>query len=187
MAKKPKEIINAFFNPFRWIMLKIKKTLNYLYNENLIGRIFILYIPSALVILLGAFVVFDNFHRADKDTTYLTNYGFAILIGIASICFSWARNMEKENEPLMSMKVKIAGENSFHSAIIFLIASAIKYSLVNLDLFISKNWYYIYAIVHFFLYLVFLICFTIAYIKFEGVIRNLNFLLYERLNEKIKN
>ena len=157
-----------------------------LLEENILGRIFILYIPSALVILLGAFVFFDSFQSADQDTTYLTNYGFAILIGLASICFSWVRNLDREKEPLMINKVTEAGENSFHSSIIFLIASGIKYSLVNLHLFISKE-YFIYSPIHTFLYMIFMICFGVAYVKFESVIRELNYVLYERLNQNKRN
>lgn len=152
-------------------------------KENLLGRIFILYIPTFLVIVLGAFMIFDNFQSADKDTTYLTNYGFAILIGLASISFSWARNMDKEKEPVMLGIVSKAGENSFHSSIIFLIASGLKYSLVNLNQFLENDTIF-FNIIHLILYIVFLVCFAIAYIKLESVIRELNHLLYERLNQK---
>jgi hypothetical protein len=182
-----KKIIYKLLYPLRWISIKLKKLLNYFYNENKIGRFFIVFIPSFLLILLGAFIIFDNFQTASKDTTYLTNYGFAILIGIASICFSWARNMNIEIEPLMISRVNIAGENSFHSAILFLIASGIKHSLVNLETYVTKQWFYVQNILHLILYIIFLICFTIAYIKFEAVIRDLNFLLYDRLNKKLKN
>ena len=154
-----------------------------LMDENLLGRIFILYIPTFLFIALGAFLVFDNFQSADKDTTYLTNYGFAILIGLTSICFSWTRNMYNEKEPLMLAIVSKAGENSFHSSIIFLIASSLKYSLVNLNKFLDSNTIF-FNIIHVILYAVFLVCFSIAYIKFESVIRELNYLLYDRLNKK---
>lgn len=168
------------------VVFRISKLINYFYYKRELGMMLIVFIPSILLAILFGFIVLDDFTQSSKDTTYLTNYGFAILIGISSICFSWARNMDKESEPLMLNKVSTSGENSFHCAIMFLISSAIKYSLVNLNFYIPKEWFYIYNILHTFLYCIFLLCFTIAYVKFEGVIRELNFLLYERLNLKEK-
>lgn len=160
------------------------KIIEKFYEENKLGRIFILHIPSYIISLLGLVIILDDFQTADKDTTYLTNYGFAILIGFASICFSWARNMDREKEPKMLDEVSIAGEKSFHSAILFLMGSGIKYILINLTIYIESS--AVLYCLHIFFYVIYLACFAIAYIKFESVIRDLNFLLHKRLNQKTK-
>jgi len=64
------------------------------------------------------------------DTLPITNYCFAIMGGCASICFSWARNVDQGNKKLMN-QISFCGERCFLAAISFVIASATKFIVVN--------------------------------------------------------
>jgi hypothetical protein len=64
------------------------------------------------------------------DTMPITNYCFAIMGGCASICFSWARNVDPLNTKL-ARQITFCGERSFLSAIVFVVASAMKYFVVH--------------------------------------------------------
>lgn len=72
------------------------------------------------------FIELANFY---SDTFGLTNYGFAIMLGLASTCFSWARNVPPQDINRANEINNIALE-SLYAAIIFLLGSAFKYTAV---------------------------------------------------------
>ncbi len=105
--------------PFKWTISKIGKGLKYFFIDNF-DKINLVVLPNLLFGLVGASIIIYGFENIKEDTTSLTNYGFAILAGIASICFSWTRGLDIKEEPLMIARISKAGEGSLHCAIIFL-------------------------------------------------------------------
>ena len=83
----------------------------------------------------GIFIVF-TFGKTTYDTTSITNAGFAIFAGCASVCFSWARNLE---DKVMENKINIYGESLFLSALCFVIASLLKYIIIHRESLINKD------------------------------------------------
>ena len=89
----------------------------------------LLFILIVVCALIAQFVV-----NADIDVK-VTNIGFAVLIGLTSVCFSWVRTYEHpEGTAALRKKIRSVGESSLLTSIIFLLASIFKYSL-----FILKN------------------------------------------------
>lgn len=164
--------------PFKWVYKKLEEGIKYFLEKP--NKIFLIFIPNFFFTVLGISIVFYNFQNIKEDTTSLTNYGFAILAGISSLCFSWARGLNKDEDAQILKKVTICGESFFHSAIIFLLLSAIKYSTIHLEIFIPKKWEIQHNIVYRILRNVHFIGFTLSFYKVNGNICSLNKLLYER-------
>ena len=100
-------------------------------------RPFILIVESILhmvlnvgfMVFIGYAVIFElaNFK---VDTFGFTNYGFAIMIGISSVCFSWARNILTIENTKALILIDL-GADSLYGAIIFLMGSAFKYAIIS--------------------------------------------------------
>ena len=116
-----------------------------------------------------------------QDTVNLTNYGFAILVGLSSVCFAWARSLKEGEEEII--EIIFYAESFLHCAIIFLITSAIKYAYIHMSELILKEWYVAYYTLKIALGLTHSFCFTLAFYKVDGAIKGLNGLLYDWLND----
>jgi len=75
--------------------------------------------------ILVLYAIISELTNFSKDTFGLTNYGFAILLGISSICFSWARNLSPDKEKEKKRLTDNATE-ALYGALIFLLASGFK-------------------------------------------------------------
>lgn len=82
--------------------------------------------------LIGAIVfVFINYNA---NTLPLTNSGFAILIAISSVCFSWARNIERNNDKYREHdRLMDCAIDSIYSAILYLFSSGFKFLSIGLQ------------------------------------------------------
>jgi hypothetical protein len=96
--------------------LRLYKMIHFLFH------IFI-YIGFGILVFHAIISELTNF---SKDTFGLTNYGFAILLGISSICFSWARNLSADKEKEKKRLMDNATE-ALYGALIFLLASGFKF------------------------------------------------------------
>src|SRR5207245_6509482 len=85
---------------------------------------------SLLLSFLGIyFVVTSMFLDPKKDTTSLSNSAFLILGLLANLAFSYARTMDA-GQPGRKKAIK-AGEDFFLAAVIFAVASLLKYTFVK--------------------------------------------------------
>lgn len=184
--KTLKRLLLKIIYPFKWTIRKIGHGLKYVLIDNYY-KVFLVILPNFFFGILGVNIIVFNFKNINQDTTNLTNYGFAILAGISSICFSWTRGLDKDKEQLMIDRISKAGEGSLHCAIIFLLASALKYSSLHLDLIIPKTWKLFYVIMNSILTITYATCFTLGFIKVNQVVCDINKLLYERLHKGLKN
>ncbi len=175
--------------PFIWIFRKLINGIKY-FKENFY-KITLVNLPNFFILLFGYTLILYSFTNLKEDTTFLTNYGFAILVGVASICFSWVRSLDKTSEPKMISRLNKYGEYAVHAAIIFLLGSVVKYMALHLDilfnLFMLKQWITPRLYVQIVMSSISSLCFTQAFIKANFSISGINLLLYERLHLGEKN
>jgi hypothetical protein len=142
----------------------------------------IIVIAPTIILWLTAFLsILNEFQNSGANTGPFTNIAFAVLAGIAAVCFSWASRLEKEKGLKMYNNIIHAGELAFHSAIIFLCASSIKYvnstfSANSSNILIKSR----------FLEFVFAFCFLYAYVKALLSLTILNYILFWRLSLKVR-
>jgi hypothetical protein len=82
------------------------------------------HLPVSVAALVGLYFVYDLFINPSEETISVTNFAFAIVIAMASVSFGYARcldNAEQKN------KMQYCGERFLHSALLFLVASVVKY------------------------------------------------------------
>lgn len=96
-------------------------------------------------IILGA--ILQHFENGKVDTTALTNIGFAIFAAVSSVCFSWLKSLDTEKEKLLIVNLRNCGEASFYAGILFVLASALKYTVI----FYTREKWILYKVVTVFL------------------------------------
>ena len=85
-----------------------------------------------IMVFLGLVFIYPYEALTDPnfDTLPITNYGFAVMAGCASVCFSWAKSYDSSTK---TGYIKFSALCCFFSAILFIIASIIKYSWLQSD------------------------------------------------------
>lgn len=81
-----------------------------------------------LIFMAGGIFILFTFGKSSFDTTSITNVGFAIFAGCASVCFAWSRVLES---PADKLRIRQNGESLFLSALCFVIASLSKYIFIH--------------------------------------------------------
>ena len=84
--------------------------------------------PVSITALIGLYFTFALLANPAKATISITNFGFAIVIALASVSFGYARcldDMDQKN------KMQYCGERFLHSALLFFLASVVKYFLIQ--------------------------------------------------------
>ncbi|MBI2956714.1 MAG: hypothetical protein HYY26_05320 [Acidobacteria bacterium] len=79
--------------------------------------------------LVGFYFTLRVFQDYKLDTTALSNTAFAIVASLAALSFSCARALDAE--PETRDRFAFAGERCFHSAVMLLVASVLKYALLS--------------------------------------------------------
>lgn len=95
------------------------------------------------VFLSGGLFILMTFGNPAFDTTSITNAGFAVFAGCASVCFSWARNTEDQR---VAGKIKLSGERFFFSSLCFVVASLLKFITLHRQELINSK---ILSIIHY--------------------------------------
>jgi hypothetical protein len=113
-----------------------------------------------------------KFAFGNSKTIRLTNICFAIFAALASICFSW--NKSEYVEPLDRKGILQAGELSLLGAVLFLIASALKYAsistLANSSEVLYKFFNIFFIVLLFFLYMISFFVGTLSVMKILATI-----------------
>ena len=88
-------------------------------------------IPNAIMsfftVILGLKVFFDM----KSDSVAILNFSFAILGGLAGLCFTWSATFGPEEKA--NSFIKKLGEKFFYSSILIIVASCIHYELRNIN------------------------------------------------------
>jgi hypothetical protein len=79
--------------------------------------------------LFGGFAILYELLDFKSDSFGLTNYGFAIALGISSVAFSWARNIATEYR-IKYLHLNEIGMNALYACITFLMGSALKFAVM---------------------------------------------------------
>jgi len=102
------------------------------------------YIQAGIYIIVAGFAIiicfalpFSKLADPKFDALPITNYCFAIMGGCASICFSWSRNVDQTNKKLIN-QISFCGERSFLAALSFVVASALKFFVINKTEYLNK-------------------------------------------------
>lgn len=87
------------------------------------------WLPQLVVLVIGSFFTVKVFQDYKTDTTGISNAAFAIMASLAALSFSRA-NVYETAKPVRDRFV-FAGERSFYSAVMLLLASVLKYGLLS--------------------------------------------------------
>lgn len=85
-------------------------------------------VPVSIAAFIGLYFTFALLVSPAKQTISITNYAFAIVIALASVSFGYARCL---NDAEQKDKMQYCGERFLHSALLFLVASVVKYFLLQ--------------------------------------------------------
>lgn len=99
-------------------------------------KLIVVYVPIAAFFLFIIYWTTSNLLNKNKDTTTFLSVGFAMLIGLSSVCFSWFKTLD-ESDTKSKKIIRTAGESFFISAVTLIIFTALKYSSFILSS--SKN------------------------------------------------
>ncbi len=179
-----KKLLSKILFPFKWVFQQIGRCIKYIVQN--FEQLFIVTLPNYFFGGLGVAIIIAEFKDFKKDTTGLTNYGFAILAGISSLCFSWLKTLDANKEPKMIKEISIAGEGSLHAAIIFLLSSALKYGSFHLNSVIPVDWKIFNRTFGVALLITYTISFTLGFYLVIEVVSKLNKILYLRLYKKVR-
>lgn len=95
------------------------------------GEIVYVKIPNAIMssftVILGLKVFFDM----KSDSVAILNFSFAILGGLAGLCFTWSATFSPQHR--VNTFIKDLGEKFLYAAILIIVASCIHYELRNLN------------------------------------------------------
>ncbi len=84
--------------------------------------------PISIVALIGAYFTAVLFINPTSETMSLTNYTFAIVTALAGVSFGYARCLD---EVETRSRMQYCGERFLHSGLLFLVASIVKYFLLQ--------------------------------------------------------
>lgn len=84
--------------------------------------------PVSIAALVGLYFALAVFIDPAKETISVTSYAFAIVVALASVSFGYARCLDSAEQ---KNKMQYCGERFLHSALLFLVASIIKYFLAQ--------------------------------------------------------
>jgi hypothetical protein len=93
--------------------------------------------PISILAVVGIYFAFKILINPLVDTVSITNYAFAIVIALSSVSFSYEKTYK--GETVGKEKLRYCGERFLHSSILFLIASVIKYFLMQDDVLAFSN------------------------------------------------
>lgn len=82
--------------------------------------------PVSLIAVVGMYFGFAQFANPASETAGITNYGFGIVMALASVSFGYARSLDESDA---KEQIRYCGERFLHSSLLFLVASVVKYFL----------------------------------------------------------
>lgn len=129
------------------------------------------------IFLAGAFFIVFTFGKSSYNTTSITNAGFAIFAGCASVSFAWARNLGDQRD---IDRINRHGENLFLSALCFVMASLLKYIQINKNEIINDSILSYTSFVFPIINIVGAIMFFLAYLNAWGSILGLLRILFRK-------
>ncbi|MGA9109956.1 MAG: hypothetical protein ACLQBD_02450 [Syntrophobacteraceae bacterium] len=84
--------------------------------------------PVSVLALIGLYFTYKMFIDPTQDTTSISNYAFVIVAALSSLSFVYSQSVKDKED---KQKIQYCGERFLHSAILFLIASVLKYFIIQ--------------------------------------------------------
>jgi hypothetical protein len=138
------------------------------------GQFVLWHLPVSIIALIGLYFVFALAVNGSEDSLRFTNYAFAIVGALSSITFGYSRAVEEKQT---NERIQYCGERFLHSAINLLVASVMKYFLLQETAHQAFLWHgKIFVIVSLFSGFLYLS----SLINGIAALRELNTLLYNR-------
>ena len=142
-----------------------------------VGQMVLWHTPISIVALIGLYFTYQVFANPVSDTMPITNYTFAIVITLSSVSFGYARCAGDED---VKGRAQYCGERFLHSSLLFLVASVVKYFLIQDQV---QAGYSNFKIIEIIVALISLLpgaLFLGSLVNAIAALRDLNALLYER-------
>ncbi len=95
-------------------------------------------LPMVIILFIGLFYTRYLFINVSEDTTIITNIAFGIVVSLSALSFSCSRAIldSKKDKELF----QFAGEKLFHSGLMLITASKMKYTLLEIKVADNFNW-----------------------------------------------
>lgn len=90
---------------------------------------FIVAAGTAVGVVILVFLAVEMFADFRRDTITLSGACFTVVAALAGLCFSYARTLD--GTPAEKKQIVVGGEQLFFSALLFLVATLIKYFLLR--------------------------------------------------------
>ena len=152
------------------LIKKERRLKRILKNSNIL---FVVLLQAMFISFLAGAII-AVFMNPNVNTISLTNAGFAILIAISSVCFSWARNIDKQNDEFDQYnRIMDCAIDSIYSAILYLMSSGFKF--LSIGLINTEGYKNIYSGSGFKITFLILsgICLLLASVRFGNVIKEI--------------
>lgn len=91
-----------------------------------------------IILFIGLFYAIHIFINVSEDTTNIINIAFGIVVSLSALSFSCSRaivDSKKDKEMF-----QFAGEKLFHSGLMLITASILKYTLLEIKAMDNFNW-----------------------------------------------
>ena len=95
------------------------------------------HLPVSIMAIIGLYFTFKILANPLVDTVLIINYSFAIVAALSSLSFSYEKAIKGEQQ--QKDRINYCGERFLHSAILFLIASVIKYFIMQKDILLMSK------------------------------------------------
>ena len=98
---------------------------------NNLSEIVYVRIPNFLISIFTIMLALKVFFDDKSDSVAILNFAFAILGGLAGLCFTWSGTFSPEEKA--NGFIKELGEKFLYSSILIIVASSIHYELRHID------------------------------------------------------
>lgn len=141
------------------------------------GQMVLWHTPISILALIGLYFTYEVFANPASNSIAITNYMLAIAIALSSVSFGYARCAGEED---VKGRAQYCGERLLHSSLLFLVASVVKYFLIQDQIRAEYSHFKIIEIMVSLISLLPGVLFLGSLVNAIAALRDLNALLYER-------
>ena len=105
----------------------VERVINLFFKSVFVYRLPLVFLLLLIVVFLYSLFII-GIVKPTNVPLQMTNFGFAVLLGISSICFSWVRTFDAVDNKV-AVNIRHVGELSLLDAVLFLIGSILNYML----------------------------------------------------------
>lgn len=133
--------------------------------------------PILVVSIVGLYFAIYLFVNPASKTVSITSYTFAVVAALSGVSFGYSRSLDDQE---IRRRVQYCGERFLHSAILFLVASIVKYFLLQDEILFASDSIEAFGIIVFYMDFFPDFLFLGSLINCIVGLRELNSVLYDR-------